>query len=150
LDLIKCEKQFISQPKKPIVVNRNEKQKFYLSAPELKAVFEVFFSVSLRMPEDFSLGLMYDNFLLFRCNGFHGTTSKGFFSSEHHAYPHSHILTANDIENGRIKKPSLIADLTGKYIDLDGAKLFFFNQCGIIGYERYFPETRQISLFRKE
>lgn len=82
--------------------------------------------------------------LLYRCNGYHGTTRAGFFSAPHHAYPHAHLLTVLDIEKGRSKKPSSICDLSGKFINLQTAIIYFCEHCGIIDYERYF-NVNQIS-----
>lgn len=113
-------------------------QKFSLISIEEPTVeFEVFITYSKRMPEDFSLGLMYKDYLLIRFNGFHGTTRAGFYTSHHHAYPHAHILTIDDIENGRGRKPSSIKDLTGEYINLKTATVSFCEKCGIMDYDRY-------------
>lgn len=145
--LIQCHKRFKSKPRKPVNVNRNVTQKFSVFGVENGAEFNVFFSYSECFPNDFSLGLMFGNMLLLRCNGFHGTTRSGFFSAAHHAYPHLHKLTLSDIENGRERKPSKIEDLTGKYVDFRTASLFFFEECGIINYETYFPTVSQMKLF---
>lgn len=144
--LISCPKIFQAPPKKPVTVNRNSSQTFDVFSQDCQLKFSVFISLSLRMPQDFSLGLMYDGFLLIRCNGFHGTTRAGFYTAEHHAHPHAHVLTMEDIENGRSKKPSRVKDLTGEYINLDTAKVFFFKRCGILDYDKYF-DINQFSLF---
>lgn len=143
--LINCPKVFKSAPKRPSSANRNITQTFSVFGKDSNLEFRVFITYSERMPEDFSLGLMYDGMLLLRCNGFHGTTRAGFFSASHHAYPHYHKLTMEDIECGRSRKPSMIHDLTGKYIDLQTAIVFFCDECGIIDYEKYF-EVNQLRL----
>lgn len=140
--LIHCPKIFKAAPKNASHINRNVTQSFTVFGQNNNLEFRVFITYSERKPEDFSLGLMYKDMLLFRCNGFHGTTRKGFFSAMHHAYPHSHKLSINDIENNRSRKPSTIQDNTGRYIDLSTAIVFFCDECGIIDYERYFPVSQ--------
>lgn len=146
LRLISCAKNMPTRIKKPAEINRNVTQKFKVVEYISKAEFDVFITFSSRMPMDFSIGLMYNEFLLYRCNGFHGTTISGFYAAEHHAYPHAHILTMEDIENNRSGKPSRHIDLTGKYVDLHTARLYFFEHCGILGYEKFFPRFQQIPL----
>lgn len=143
--LINCPKEFRSAPKKESIINKNISRKFTVYSQKDNLAFNIFISYSLRMEQDFSLGLMYDGLLLYRCNGFHGTTRAGFFSAEHHAYPHSHTLSIEDIECGRGKDPSNIEQLSGKYINLKTATLYFFDKCGIIGYEQYFEHLSQIT-----
>jgi hypothetical protein len=143
---ITCEKIFKSKPKKFSAVNQNISANFEVDNIDYNWNFKVFVTFSAKMPQDFSLGLIYDDFLLYRCNGFHGTTRAGFFSAEHHAYPHAHQLTTDDIFCGRGKKPSQIIDLTGKYVDMRGAAVFFFETCGIIDNNNYF-DLNQLSMF---
>lgn len=137
-DLITCNKIFKSAPKRESIVNKNISRKFSVYSQNDNLEFDIFITSSVRMEQDFSLGLLYDNMLLYRCNGFHGTTRAGYYSFSHHAYPHAHILSISDIQSGRAKAPSNIENLTGKYINLNTATLYFFNKCGIIGYEKYF------------
>lgn len=140
--LIHCPKVFLTKPKKPVITNRNVTQRFSVHEKDSSLEFDIFFSYSEQIPQDFSLGLMCGNMLLFRCNGFHGTTRSGFFSAPHHAYPHSHKLSVEDIKNGRSRKPSIIEDLTGKYVSFQTAIVFFCEECGIMDYEKYFPVTQ--------
>ena len=145
--LISCEKIFSNPPKRPVFSERDITQRFevYSKAENLK--FNIFIAYSARLPQDFSLGLMYDGLLLIRCNGYHGTTRNGYFNgSNHHAYPHAHLLTMDDIENGRGKKPSHIEDMSGHYMNLLTAEAYFFNRCNILNAERYF-DIAQLSLF---
>ncbi len=140
--LITCPKSILKKPPKPKAVNASVTQRFCVTSQEPSLEFQVFISYSKRMPQDFSIGLMYEDYLLYRCNGFHGTTRKGFYSAPHHAHPHAHILLINDIQNGRGAKPSQIEDLTGEYIDIITATAFFCKKCGIMNYREYlsFPE----------
>ena len=138
-ELITCSKTFRTAPSKPMRVNKNISTRFSVYGEKDTLEFQMFITHSERMPQDFSLGLMYDNMLLYRCNGFHGTTKAGFYSAKHHAYPHAHMLSVDDIKNARGRDPSTIIDLTGKYVDERTAISFFCEECGIIGYERYFP-----------
>lgn len=146
-NLIKCPKTIPEKPKRPAEKNRTITQKFRVCGIENALEFTVFIACSSRMQQDFSIGLMYENYLLFRCNGFHGTTRVGFVTG-HHAYPHGHLLTLEDISNGRQTKPSKIIDLTGKYIDQRTATRFFFETCRIVDEEDYF-DLRQLSLFER-
>lgn len=146
LELISCPKNFVSAPRKPALINRNSTQTFSVIGEKNELKFDIFITFSARMPQDFSLGLMHDGFLLLRCNGFHGTTKAGFYNHSHHAHPHAHVLTIADIENGRGKKPSFIEDLTGKYVNLDTAKVYFFDRCSILEYEKYF-DVNQMTLY---
>lgn len=146
-NLIACKKVFRARPHAEVIENRNVTQKFSVYSEDGADEFRVFTAYSQRMPSDFSIGLMYNDYQLIRFNGFHGTTAKGFFSAAHHAVPHSHTLTENDIKSGRGKKPSLITELAGEYVDLASARVYFFRHCGIIGYEQYFETHKQLSLF---
>lgn len=146
ISLIECRKVLRAKPSKQRQVNQSFSQSLNLYCEDSDIEFDAFIAQSVKIPEDFSLGLMYDNNLLIRVNGFHGTTKAGFFSSEHHAHPHAHILTIDDINNARQKKPSQILDLTGEFIDIKTAMLFFFRKCAIINYEEYF-DFNQMSLF---
>jgi len=142
LDLIQCEKKILKKPPSPKKSNRDIKIKFGLVSSDGSLEYEVFFAQSARFPDDFSLGLMLDKFLLFRCNGFHGTTVSGFYQYSHHAQVHSHTLTLNDIMSGRSDKPSQIKDLTGKYYDFLSAQMYFLQTCGVINYHDYFDFSK--------
>lgn len=150
LDLISCEKRFLTKPKKPYDVNQSVTQRFSVFSGVDELQFDVFISSSKKMSRDFSLGLMYSDFLLYRLNGFHGTNRLGFYTIDHHAHPHEHMLTMADIENGRAKRPSQHSDLTGEYIDIFTARLYFFKRCAILGFEEFFEGNQQISLFGEE
>lgn len=145
--LISCEKVFCVKPRDASRVNKNMQQRFSVVSSSDQKSFEVFIAHSLIKPLDFSLGLMHDGFLLFRVNGFHGVTRSGFFTAKHHAYPHTHTLTQTDVDRGNPKSPSRIDDVSGEYIDLFTATLYFFRRCGIIGFEKYFETSSQVSLF---
>lgn len=144
--LISCEKVFVSKPREATQINKNYQQKFVLRNEESGNEFTVFIAWSILQQQDFSVGLMFGDNLLLRVNGFHGTTRAGYHAAPHHAAPHIHMLTAKDINNGRQANPSRIVDASGKYVDLISARLFFFQHCGIIGYEDYFPSNKQMSL----
>lgn len=137
-ELITCPKIFKSAPRKPQTINKNISQNFIVYGQTNDEEFPVFITYSSRMPMDFSLGLRFKDMLLYRCNGFHGSTRAGYFSTPHHAYPHAHILTLADIDKGRSKKPSEICDLTGEYVNLQTALVFFCTHCGIMDYDKYF------------
>ena len=147
LQLISCKKVFRTKPRDAIKVNRSMLQRFTVVSSSDNKQFDVFISYALERPMDFSLGLMYNEFLLFRANGFHGVTRSGFFTAKHHAYPHTHTLTKADIDRGNSKKPTSPEDVSGEYIDLSTARLYFFKRCGIIGFKEYFETSRQLSLF---
>ncbi len=144
-DHIHCEKILLNKPKKATEKNRNVTQRFVVQALKNGNDYSVFITWSSRMPQDFSIGLMYEDYLLFRCNGFHGTTRNRFLIA-HHAYPHGHLLTMEDIQNGRSKKPTQIIDFTGKYMEVRTATRFFFQECNISDSNDFF-NFRQLSLF---
>lgn len=144
--LITCPKVFMSKPREPLRINKNFQQKFTVQEAGVGTQFIVFITWSQLQMQDFSIGLMFGDNLLLRVNGFHGTTRAGYHLAEHHAVPHTHTLTAEDIEKGRQGKPSKITDASGKYVDLITARLYFFEMCGIIGYEEYFSSNKQISI----
>lgn len=141
--LIVCPKRFASKPREPQRFAKNIQQKFTLQAEETGTEFTVFIAWSQMQPQDFSIGLMFGDFLLLRVNGFHGTTRAGFYAAEHHAVPHTHKLTMKDIESGRHNKPSKITDASGEYVDLFTARAYFFRVCGVTGFEEYFPVNEQ-------
>lgn len=144
--LITCRKAFVSRPREATRINKNYQQKFIVRNDESGNEFTVFIAWSMLQPQDFSIGLMFGDNLLLRVNGFHGTTRAGYHSSAHHAAPHMHTLTSDDISNGRQSKPSRITDTSGNYVDIVSARLFFFDHCGIIGYEEYFSSGKQMSI----
>nr|DAR23531.1 MAG TPA: hypothetical protein [Caudoviricetes sp.] len=144
--LIVCPKVFLAKPREVVRVNKNYQQKFMVQETETGNQFTVFISWSQVQPQDFSIGLMFGDILLFRVNGFHGTTRAGYYLARHHAHPHTHTLTVEDIENGRQTNPSLTTDTAGEYVDLISARLYFFKHCGIIGYEKYFSSHKQLSI----
>lgn len=149
LRLITCEKIIVRKPTAPKKSNRDMKTTLTLESVVDNLEFFVFFSQNIRISNDFSLGLMYSKFNLFRVNGFHGTTKDGIHKYEHHQYPHSHTLTIDDIDHGRLTFPTKIADMTGNYYDFESAQLFFLKKCGIINYESYFSfsNAEQMNVF---
>ncbi len=148
--LIVCPKEFRNRPRDMAKVNKNYQQRFSVFSHEGNDEFTVFIAYSQFQPQDFSLGLILKDCLLLRVNGFHGTTRAGYFQTEHHAYPHAHTLTCRDIQRGNRSKPSKITDMTGAYVDLETARLYFFRHCGVLGFEKYFPVNHQISMFEGE
>ena len=152
-ELIACPKVFKSKPKKIGEKNRNFDQRFDVYGKDNDNIFHVFVTQSTKMLQDFSIGLICENHLLIRVNGFHGTTKAGFYTAKHHQYPHAHILTEDDIKNERELKPSLIEDLTGEFSDLSYALLYFLEKCNIINYQGYFdnlPNKNQMSFLGEE
>ena len=144
--LIACRKVVVSKPREPQRVNKNFQQRFVVRSEETGKEFLVFIAWSQMQPQDFSIGLMWGNYLLLRVNGFHGTTRSGYHQAKHHAAVHTHTLTVEDIQNDRCSKPSKITDASGKYVDLASARLYFFEICGIMGYEECFSSVKQISI----
>lgn len=149
--LITCDKILKSAPPKfPHSSNRNIKKTFSVFSADDDEEFSVFFARGM-MEFDFSLGLQYlavpEQPLLYRCNGFHGKTRSGFYSTPHHALVHSHTLSEKDISEKRFRKPTTITDLSGEYYDLGSAIHFFCKKCGILGYEKYFSELSQFTLW---
>lgn len=144
--LISCPKVFVSRPRDPQHINKNFQQRFTVRSTETGKEFSVFIAWSQMQPQDFSIGLMLDNYLLFRVNGFHGTTRASYHQARHHAVAHTHTLTVEDIGNDRSNKPSKITEVDGEYVDIASARSYFFTQCGISGYETYFPSDKQITI----
>ncbi|MCL2828701.1 MAG: hypothetical protein FWD99_08205 [Oscillospiraceae bacterium] len=142
LRIIKCEKIISRKPPNLKESNRDRKCKFNVASTDSSLIFEVFFAQNIKLPDDFSIGLMFGDFQLIRYNGFHGETIAGFHRYEHHAKVHSHTLTLDDIMNGRGPNPSKIEYMTGKYYDFESAQRFFLRECSIINYEEYFDFTK--------
>jgi hypothetical protein len=142
ISLIKCEKTILKKPPNPKESNRDIKRTFSVVSADESLEFEIFFAENAKLPEDFSIGLMYNKFLLLRCNGFHGTTNAGFHRFNHHAQVHSHTLTYNDITNGREEKPSKIDDLSGKYFCFQSAQLYFLKICNVNNFQNFFDYSK--------
>lgn len=149
LHLIKCPKVMNAPIPAAKTKNRNYEQRFSVYSDDY-GEFKIFITQSIPNPIDFSVGLMFNDFLLLRCNGFHGPTRIGSHQYTHHAAVHTHTLTENDIHNGRDRRPSEIEDVTGKYFDVKSALRYFCEKCGIMNYADFAPELAQISLFEGE
>ncbi len=148
--LISCPKEFRMRPREMKKVNKNYQQRFSVFSLDTGEEFTVFIAYSQIQELDFSIGLKFGDNLLFRVNGFHGTTRAGYFHAPHHASPHTHTLTHADLCRGNRDKPSSIADMSGQYVDLPTARLYFFKRCGIIGFEQYYEVNQQLSMFDSE
>jgi hypothetical protein len=146
LALIACPKRIPRKPPKPDFINRNLSQRFEVVGTENGLSFDVFAKCSSRRPSDFSNGLMLGKYLLYRCNGFHGTTKSGFYLWEHHAYPHAHILTMEDIKNGRESAPRKMEDLSSEFSSFPEAQFYFMQHCGIINISDYFDNNIQLPI----
>lgn len=146
LHLIECSKSMSAPIPSPKIKNRNYDQRFTVYSEE-HGEFKVFVSQSVPNPSDFSVGLVFDDYLLFRCNGLHGPTKSGFHQYSHHVSVHTHTLTEDDIYNGRDRKPTKIEDVTGEYADVRSALRYFCVKCGIINFTEFAPEIAQTSLF---
>jgi len=142
LEFIRCEKSIPKKPPSQKETNRDLKRKFDVISTAKSLEFEVFFAQNIRLPSDFSIGLMLGKFLLIRYNGFHGTTNAGIHKYGHHAYVHSHTLTFDDIMNGRESNPSKLNDMTGSYFDYESAQLYFLKECNIVNFKEYFDFSK--------
>lgn len=143
--LIKCQKTIQPNSYRRKFLNNNVDYRYFVTSIDNGLDFEIFISYSNMFNNDFSIGLLFDCYLLLRVNGFHGTTKAGFYSTPHHAYPHSHTLTLDDINNARQKHPSKITDLTNQYTDLDTCIDYFCTECGIINYKNYLINSDQMT-----
>ena len=145
--LIAMEKKIVKRPPKLFVERQGSRHmNFTLSDEGEKLDFSVFVRQNMRLTSNFSIGLMQGEYTLLRCNGFHGTTRSGYYSAEHHAYPHMHILSEADIRGGRTREPSTHEDMSGAYHSFESAIIYFCRKCAIIGYEDYFTAHEQISI----
>lgn len=144
--LIECTKSMNASIPVPRSRNRNFDQRFNVYSEDF-GEFKVFIAQSIPNPSDFSIGLIYGEYLLFRCNGYHGPTRQGIHQYSHHASVHTHTLTADDIYNSRERKPTKIECATGQYVDVRTALRYFCLKCGIISFADFAPELAQISLF---
>lgn len=145
LHLIECSKRMIASIPSQKIRNRNYERRFSVFSDD-NDEFKIFITQSIPNPIDFSIGLLFDEYLLFRCNGFHGPTKSGSYQYEHHAIAHTHTLTAEDILNGRERKPTKIENVTGQYIDVESALRYFLRRCGIINFEDFLPQAMQLSI----
>lgn len=146
--LIECSKLIRKKPPKAKEKNRNLERRFSVYSSETNDEFMVFISGSVKHPNNFSIGLQYSDYLLFRCNGYHGTTRQGFYSHRHHAYPHCHVLTQDDLLHNRENYPSGIENAEGLYFDENTALYYFCTRCGILNYEEFLPEASQVNIFQ--
>lgn len=150
--LISCEKYITKKPYK-FTTKQSDENRCVLRSTNGEYNFNVFISSSIRYPADFSVGLMYnDTYCLIRCNGFHGANREGFYDAPHHAYPHIHMLSVDDINRHKERDPHYKYDATGEYYKLNDAILYFFKKCNIISYDKYFNpvELGQVKIFDNE
>lgn len=146
LELISCPKIITQRPRAPREQRKKIEQRLTLKESDGERTFSVFISFLIFRPSDFSVGLLYQGYNLLRCNGFHGTTIRGFYSAKHHEHAHIHRLTVDDIKNGRMDAPSFEETVDEEYDDLDTARLYFFQRCGIINYGEHFDSYVQTKL----
>lgn len=145
-ELIACPKIIAQRPKPPKEQRKKIEQRLSLREENGDREFSVFLSFLVFKPLDFSIGLMYKGHNLIRCNGFHGTTIRGFYSAPHHEHAHIHTLSIDDIKCNRETSPTQERPVSDEYSDFESARLFFFERCGIINYGEYFDSYVQTTL----
>ncbi len=122
------------------------------AVPDSDAKFRVFIRQNVRFIENFSIGLQYrtnnrryGNITLVRYNGPHGETSRDV--DGHYALSHIHRITAVELASGSTQPRESRREITDRYGTFEGALMIFFGDCGISGYDAYFPELLQGRLF---
>lgn len=145
-ELITCEKIVIkAERKKMLSENRSSKNSALLSSVDNKYKFRMFLRKSDEFLEDFSVGLIWTNsnqftdinkdIILLRCQGPHdGKMPENY--DIHHSF-HIHQITANDIRERRLKKPSNRFSVD-KFSSFEEAARFFADYCHISNIEEHF------------
>jgi hypothetical protein len=85
---------------------------------------------------------------LFRCNGKHGEVVEDILNPIPHFGFHTHIITEQLLENN-ITDPKH-SELTKEYASFEQALSYFCNKVNIRDAEKYFPNIKQLNLFRTE
>jgi len=145
-ELISSPKSMKNAPQRRTVVHTYYDQRMFVYQLSDDLRFEIFTKVPLRFPQNYSIGLLLGNYNLIRVNGFHGPANSGRFVTDHHRYPHSHVLSMADINNDRSDKPSHFENLEGEFLDFNSALYYFFCRCNIAGFHQHFPDILQVPL----
>lgn len=150
-ELVICPKRIIKPPKYYKIEMNNANKRFKLISEDEKFIFSCFIRYLVKRPLDFSIGLMFEDLMLLRVNGFHGATRTGEYVFEHHRYPHIHLLSEDDIKESRNGSPSSI-NCEVSYTDLSSALVFFCQSCSIINPEAICHEdaVSQISYLKEK
>ncbi|MBR1759918.1 MAG: hypothetical protein IJ741_01895 [Schwartzia sp.] len=148
-ELITAKKQITAPPKKGMTIERQcKRNQFDAYAPELDESFHVFMRQNCILPDDFSVGLMWNRkdgepIILFRCNGPHG----GNENVPHKFCTHIHRLNLEKAVEDIFKENDTTE--TKEYSTFEDAIFFFLTHCGFDTAEMqsYFPFLYNISLF---
>lgn len=113
--------------------------------------FDAFIRQSLDFVEDFSIGLVCHaldgkRITLVRYNGQHEQSPELFGSHPHFSY-HIHRATAGNLAAGRFEKHP--GEVTNRYASLDEAIGDFMTTTNIQGWEKHFPQSMPLPLFRQ-
>lgn len=144
-EIISCPKRAIKADRRKMALeNRHYKNKLDLLSIDKKYTFKMFMRRSDEFIEDFSVGLIWTNpqkyidisknIIMLRCQGPHdGKEPLGF--DIHHDF-HTHEITATDIKENRLTKPSN-RNSTDRFHSFDQAVVYFIEKCAIINIEDF-------------
>lgn len=139
--LINCPKKITDGPKNSQFTRGSMKREFTMTSQDGKHVFRGFLSQNETFPENFSLGLVFedkeerDRICLLRCNGKHG----GVKDIPHHFESHVHRVSAEDLNNGIRAEKNV--EITKEYATYEDGIQFYLKLIGINEGDRqkYFP-----------
>jgi len=146
-ELISCPKNVSEAPKREVkLVGAHWKNDMTLVAEGRPGEFNVFFRRSEDFPENFSIGLSYDQkdgsgeTILLRCNGPHGAFNATFNPTHPHWGYHIHRATESAINAGL--KAERHAEITTAYASYEEAVHHFVKLINLDATEiaKYFPD----------
>lgn len=148
-ELITAKKHLLGSPKKKMIVERQFKRNdFDAYSPAVDEKFHVFMRQNTNLPENYSIGLLWnrkndESVILFRCNGPHG----GNANSPHRFITHTHRLNLKEAEKDNFIETDTRE--TDEFSTFEDAALFFFSYCGFdtVEMQKYFPFIYNIPLF---
>lgn len=143
--LIESPKKIIDKQFKPIIDGKHSAATAELECLNATGNFQLFIRQHTEFGDNFSIGLNYQNsgkkYLLIRVNG-----STTHHKIVHHRTPHVHLLTEDDIENGRESKPSKI-EYNIPCVSFKEAILYFVKRVNINNHLDYFGNLFELGLF---
>lgn len=148
-ELIASAKKVTIPPKKEMIIERQcRRNQFDAYSPELDETFHVFMRQNCILPDDYSVGLMWNRkeaepIIIFRCNGPHG----GNENISHKFCTHIHRLNLELALEDVFRENDTTE--TEEYSTFEDALFFFLSRCGFNTNEMqpYFPFLYNISLF---
>ncbi len=144
-ELTTCPKIIINAPKKePILRQGSWHNGFKLESLDSKYQFSVYTRINEKFEENFSVGLIYKNTHLIRCNGIHGVHKNKIINNNEFNVFHIHKATQEVIEQELDSCSD--AQLTNEYATFEEALFFFIKHINITNADEY-PYLSNLSQF---